>query len=137
MKRKRGKVGRRGPDVATYEAVSLDAVVLEQIFFSCGAGPRQAEERLRRRRLLRRLLRRPAARIAGGGVKRKRLLDRLGREMLGPQFRDLRQQCRSDLRRVLTVTRPARPSQKRTAPAPASRAARWSYAGGNGRIGRR
>lgn len=132
----RGKAGRHVSEGVTYNEVSWDAVVLEQIFLSCGAGSEHTEERLRRRRLLRRFLRRPAARIGSRRVKRKRLLDQLDREMLGPQFHDLRQQCQSEMCRILVVTRPPSSNGKRPASAPTSRAARWSYSGRTGRANR-
>ncbi|MFG1393665.1 hypothetical protein [Xanthobacter agilis] len=125
MTRARDAAGVGVPAPVTRDTVNLDAVVLEQIFLSAGARAGDAAERLRRRRLLRRLLRRPATRIASRRVKRKRLLDRLGREVLGGQLRAVRQERRGAVSRALSLLRPTPPRR----PARPGRALRWTPVG--------
>ncbi|WP_234056181.1 hypothetical protein, partial [Xanthobacter sp. NFM-89] len=123
MKRVRGKVGRPVPEPAPGATADLDAVVLQQIFFSAGDDPWDRQERLRRRRLLRRLLRRPAARIASRRVKRKRLLDRLDQQVLGDEVRAVQTQRRGEVRHIIRLTQPATPA---AAPrSPAARGGGW------------
>ncbi|MFG1430820.1 hypothetical protein V5F44_03545 [Xanthobacter sp. V2C-8] len=133
MSRVKGRAGAAGAQETTLDAVNLDAVVLEQIFLS--ADVENATERLRRRRLLRRLLRRPAARIASRRLKRKRLLHRLDRQALGPRLRPVQQERRAEVRRALSLVRPARAAMPKPEPRP-SRIGRWAQAGWAGRAAR-
>ncbi|MFG1400770.1 hypothetical protein [Xanthobacter sediminis] len=133
MSRVKGPAGGAGAQGATLDAANLDAVVLEQIFLS--AGVENVAERLRRRRLLRRLLRRPAARIASRRLKRKRLLHRLDRQALGQRLRPMHQERRVEVRRALSLVRPARAAPPKPAPRQ-SRIGRWAQAGWAGRASR-
>lgn len=88
MTKVRGTARTAVPEPLSLDAGNVDAVVLEQIFLSVGA--RDGGERLLLRRLLRRWLRCPAAQIASRRVKRKRMLERLGRQALGAEFAAVR-----------------------------------------------